>query len=215
MSDLGNFHLGHPMYLSTWNEQQRMRAFQVMEVEGSSSEERVLVITEAAVLVLEKNATYEGVGALQSWANLPSVENITRSKSEPTKLTFQWKAMEPQPPFNQVFHVPQADALISLVSQNLYRLTSLEQQDWIAEEEVSASALDKVQIEEVLQGITLYETYIGDRDTPDAVTRLLELYQQAVEYFSAINDPQFAVYLDKLHSLLTDESVLQSLSSRT
>ena len=215
MSDIGKFHLGHPMYLSTWNEQARMRAFQVMEVEGSSSDERILVVTEIAILVLEKNSKYEGIGSLQSWANLPSVENITQSKVEPTKLTFQWKAMEQQPPFNQIFFVPQADAFISLVRQNLYRLNSMEHQDWIAEEEVSASALDKVQIEEVMQSIELYETYIGDRETPDAVTKLLELYQQAVEYFSAINDPQFAVYLDKLHSLLRNESVLQSLSSRS
>ena len=215
MSDLGSFHLGHPMYLSVWREQERMRAFQVMEVDGASSEERILVISEAAVLILDKNPKYDEIGSLQSWANLPSIENITRSKTEPNKLTFQWKAMDPQPPFTQIFYVPQAEQLIALVSQNLYRLNALGPRDWIAEEEVCASALEKVQIEEVLQSITLYEAYLGDVETSDAVSRLLELYQQAVEYFSALNDPQFAVYLEKLHSLLRNESVLQSLSSRS
>ena len=214
IGDLGVFHLGHPMYLATWDNHPRMRAFTVMEVEGSSSDERVLAVTETAILVLDNNPKFEGIGQLLSWATLPSIENITKSKTEPNRLTFQWKEMGDQPPFSQVFYVPESESLIALVNENIFRLGSSGPQDWIAEDEVTASALDRVAIDDVLQSIDLYETYVSEARTPDTMTKLLSLYQQAVEYYSAINDPKFSEYLEKMHSMLTNESVLQTLSPR-
>jgi len=50
--------------------------------------------------------------------------------------------------------------------------------------------------------------------TIDVVNLLMNLYQKAVEYFSAFNDPAFEDYVDKLHYLLSREDVQVVLQSR-
>ncbi len=43
--------------------------------------------------------------------------------------------------------------------------------------------------------------------TLDVVNTLMVLYQKAVEYFSALEDPAYEDFLDKLHVMLSREDV--------
>lgn len=48
-----------------------------------------------------------------------------------------------------------------------------------------------------------------------AVEDLMGLYQQAVEYFSAINDPQFEIFIKRSHQLLSNDLIQNILISKS
>jgi ubiquitin-protein ligase len=207
LSDIGTFHLGHPMQLALWEGQELIHAFECVEVEAEASPARVLVITEVAVLLLEPSLENRDYGHLLSWANFQSIERITKSRQSPDRLTFHWKALEDFPACKQTLSVQETDACLELINSNMQRLGITEEsRHWIAEEEVSATALNRVNIDELLEEVQLYEGYVKVRESPETIAKLLNAYQQVIEYFSAVNDPQFAVYLEKMHALFLKET---------
>lgn len=207
LSDMGALHLGHPMKLALWEGQERIRAFESLEIDEESSPLRVVVVTEVAVLVLEPSLEHRDYGHLVSWANFQSIERITKSRQSPDRLTFHWKALEDCPACKQTLRVQETDICLELINSNMQRLGITEEsRHWIAEEDVSATALTHIHIEELLEEVQMYEGYVKVRETPEAVSRLLNAYQQVIEYYSALNDPQFALYLEKMHALFLKET---------
>lgn len=207
LSDVGALHLGHPMKLGIWGGKERIRAFDSLEVDLESSPMRVLVVTEVAILLLEPSLEHRDYGHLLSWANFQSIERITKSRQTPDRLTFHWKALEDFPACKQTLRVQETDLCLELINSNMQRLGITEEsRHWIAEEDVTATALSHVHIEELLEEVQLYEGYVKVRETPEAVSRLLNAYQQVIEYYSAVNDPQFALYLEKMHALFLKET---------
>lgn len=205
--DMGTWHLGHPMKMSIWEDQERIRAFECQEVDLESSPIRVMVITEVAVLLFEPSIEYRDYAHLLSWANFQSIERITQSRQSPDRLTFHWKALEDSPAFRQTLSVQDKDICLSLINNNMQRLGITEEsRRWISEEEVTATALSRVNIEQLLEEVQMCEGYVKVRETPETVARLLNAYQQVIEYYSAINDPQFSTYLNKMHALFLKES---------
>ena len=50
--------------------------------------------------------------------------------------------------------------------------------------------------------------------TKEIVDELIQLYQKAIEYYSALNDPKYDTYLQKVRKLLSDEVILDVLSGK-
>jgi len=49
---------------------------------------------------------------------------------------------------------------------------------------------------------------------PEIMDSSMRLYQKAIEYFSALNDPLYDVYLKKLQEFLQRENVKEFLETR-
>lgn len=64
-------------------------------------------------------------------------------------------------------------------------------------------------IEKVEKQIKLMEKEFEDKKNVnmDIVHRLMSLYQKSVEYYSAINSPQFKVYTDKIKELMGTQKI--------
>ena len=84
----------------------------------------------------------------------------------------------------------------------------------IKEEEVSARSLEKIQIEQVINGISLYEQNLNEKLNLDIVESLMGYYQQGIEYFSAMNDERFQGLIQRMHILLSREDVQVILTSK-
>lgn len=68
-------------------------------------------------------------------------------------------------------------------------------------------------IREILQAVAIYESNFEKKMNIDMVNSLMALYQQAIEYFSANNDPQYDSFVNRLHSFLSNDVVLTLLAS--
>jgi len=221
-SDVGEFHLGHPMLLDTWEAKSGMKAFYAIEMDPQDikyAKEVRVVVTHTVILQLEVTHQYEGVGYLTSWATLNSLSTIKRSKSDPQKLTFEWKAIGEDLPYSQVFKMPGATECVKLIGVNMKKLgTAVRGQgiteSFIKEEEVKPENTTKLNIWDTLRSITHTEEDIRINATLKDVEKLVHLYQTAIEYFSAMNDPQYDEFLGRLHSLLSDEKVTKVLEKK-
>ena len=84
----------------------------------------------------------------------------------------------------------------------------------ISEEEVNAQAIQRVKIKEITAEIINHEVELQDEMSKDKINELIELYQKAIEYYSAVGDKKFDQYLEKVRKLLADEIVLDVLSGK-
>ena len=71
-----------------------------------------------------------------------------------------------------------------------------------------------MKIHEILQAIEVYEDILENSMSVDMINNLLALYQQAIEYFAAVSNPQFDVFLKRMHMLLANEDVLNLLQGK-
>lgn len=217
--EIGQFHLGQPISLATWDFQLHMGIFRCKEVDSASKSDQFMAVSQSVIIQLEPCTQHPEYGYMLSWASLYSLENIQRQKRDPNRLTFKWKQMGDEPAYQQTLLMPEAEACISLISSNMRDLGVLvKKRNPIAtlnEEEVTAKSVKKVHINEILEAIAVYESNFEANLSLFMINSLMELYQQAIEYFSALNDPRYDIFLDKLHTMLSNDTVLTLLRSKS
>lgn len=219
--EIGDFHLGSPMFLETWDGKAGMACFYSVEIDLTDIKniyERVLVVTNSLILQLETNLDFPGIGNLISWATLQSIKTIKTSRSEADKMLIEWKELDENTPQSQLFRLPEAKECIALIGNNLQVLGKLlegEEHDIIAEEEVTAQAIREVNIEEISREIEEAEDKLTQSIDLEAVNRLSSLYQRAIEFYSAVNNPEYDAVLGRMHQLLAKEEVQELLTSNS
>ena len=218
---IGQLHLGYPMFLTTWDDKPSMARFNCVEIDPQNEnfrKERTIVVTQLTILQLERTPKFPNFGHLISWATLFSLANIKRSKLDTSKLIFEWKPCGNSSGYSQYFEMSSANECVDLITENLTALkvnikrhTNLPQPT-IREEEVSAESLNSVNIENILNNIKVAETDLEQADlTVDMITNLMTLYQQAIEYYSALNDPMFDLLLNRMQAMLSEERIMKVL----
>jgi len=84
----------------------------------------------------------------------------------------------------------------------------------IPESEVTVKTMKDVNIDEIIDNIKVFEMALNDNLSMDIVQALMDLYQKAVEYYSALDNPNFELYMDKLHKLLKRPDFLTLMNSQ-
>ena len=221
--DVGGFQLSQCVSLKAWDRKEDMRLFQCQEIDPQNPKffrDRALVITHSMILQIEVNNQYPGLGHLVCFASLFSLNTVKICKSDHEKITFEWRVPDSANPLAQQFKIKNLGEFIDLLTKNTQRLgVSLDRRVLrpaasISEEEVNAQALQRVKIKEINKSIVDYEIMIQDEMSKDRINQLIELYQKAIEYYSALSDPKFDSYLQKVKKLLSDEIVLDVLAGK-
>jgi hypothetical protein len=219
----GKFHLGQCMNLGFWDTQPGMKVFICQEIDPQNQKffkDRALVVSHSMILELETNPQYPGQGHLICYASLFSLNTIKVAKSDNQKVTFEWKISENDIPLAQQFKIPNFSEFIALALENTEKLgVSIDRKiirpiSSISEEDVNSQALQKIKIKEITEGIIQHEVSIQDEISKDKINQLIELYQKAIEYYSAVNDQKFHIYLEKVRKLLSDEIMLDVLAGK-
>ena len=172
------------------------------------------------ILQLETNSSYPDLAHLVSYASLFSLLTVKVAKSDRKKVTFEWRIPEGVNALAQQFRINEVDEFINLMLSNSERLgitfdrKSLRPAPSISEDEVTAQAIKKIKIQEIMDGIVKFEVAIQDDMNKENVDKLIDLYQRAIEYYSALSDPKFETYLQKVRKLLSDEVVLDVLAGK-
>lgn len=81
-------------------------------------------------------------------------------------------------------------------------------------EEVTAKSYENVDIEELLEDITILESRLETDISVEVINLLMTFYQKTIEYLSAFNDPAFEDFVARLHSLLQRKDVQVILQSQ-
>ena len=81
-------------------------------------------------------------------------------------------------------------------------------------EDVSVQVFKNLDRHQLISTIEEIEKKVAMRLDPELMDSSMRLYQKAIEYFSALNDPLYDVYLKKLQDFLQRENVKEFLESR-
>lgn len=227
---VGKFHLGLQYDMSIWSGATPATGSIAVypcqeEKEAAPGKRKALidvftVITESLLLILEPDPRIKNVARLIAWFTLPALEQIKRNMDSPRSISFIWRKLEDSD-HQQEFKMQMQNSqdCIGLISKNLKALgisvsRVYEKKRKILESEVSSEAATKgINIDDLHAVIAQQEAQLAVQPTKVLVDNLMELYNKAIVYYSALSDEKHLEYLQKLQRLFSDASVQQILSA--
>ena len=204
------FSLGRPFKLNAWDKP-GMRAFPATEIDPlrpSFSQDRILVVTHSMLLQLQVYKPVPGYAHLVAACSFSALAALKKSEDNPEHIILDWKQ------FAQHFKVALAEDFINLVVENVKKLggavrTQVKKRlAAIGEDEVTQKSLMKINIRQIVKQIPQLESTLHEKLDYTRIQRLIKLYQGAVEYYSALNNPKYEGYLARMQDLMKDERVL-------
>jgi hypothetical protein len=221
LQKIGTYHLGHIYDLEDFLLLESVACFPAREIMTIklSNPDRYVVITESNFLNFELQDKKKNTIKLISWANLQSLLNIKRKKEDESSVVFTWRDKSKNDGVTQTFQIEDSNKAVEIIISNMKRFgvkvskNILKQPD-LKMEEVTCKAYEQINIQILIDNIAILESKLMEELTLDTVSTLMNLYQKAVEYFSAMGDPLFENYIDKLHLLLSREDVQVLLRSK-
>jgi len=188
--------------------------------EKGKTEERYLAISESFFLSFAIQDKKTNCVKLLFNAPIKSIMNIKKNKDNNSTLVFSFHDKNKKSGITQnVYQVQEANKLVEYlinigqkfgmkVNRTVKKLQDL------SLEEVTAKSYENIDIEELLEDITIFESKLETDISVDVINYLMALYQKTIEYLSAFNDPAYADFVDRLHSLLNRKDVQVILQSQ-
>lgn len=183
---------------------------------------RYLVISEAHFLTLEpKSNENQSMVSLVSWAPLTALMKLNRRKNSQnsTTIILSWHDYRRKEGLLQIIQMNEEGKFVELLLKNVKRFhvqvekTVFKRPD-LRLEDVTVQVFRKLDRQELISTIEEIEKKAAVRMDPEIMDSSMRLYQKAIEYFSALNDPLYDVYLRKLQEFLQKENVKEFLESR-
>ena len=220
LQKIGTFHLACMYNLEDFLLMDSVDVFPVNELmPNNKTIPRYLILSHSVVLNFEIIDKKNNQMKLISYAYLQSLLNIKRKKDEQFTLILTWKDQHRSEGLTQIIALEQANKFCELIIKNMKSFgvkisKNIIKQPDLTLDEVTVKAYEQIDIMDLLENITILESRLPEEFTIDIVNTLTMLYQKAVEYYSALNDPAYDVFLEKLHILLSREDVQILLRSK-
>ena len=167
---------------------------------------KILTISDLSFCLFEKvDKHYSKLTFQNDLNNLISIKRNT----EQNTITFIWKNKNDENDKIEVIILTQDTEEIKSI---LLEKMELFGKEYNVNQKIIKKRMGKLpctDIEKVEKQIKLMEKEFEDKKNVnmDIVHRLMSLYQKSVEYYSAINSPQFKVYTDKIKELMGTQKI--------
>ena len=167
---------------------------------------KILTIGDLSFCLFEKvDKHYSKLTFQNDLNNLISIKRNT----EQNTITFIWKNKNDENDKTEVIILTQDTEEIKSI---LLEKMELFGKEYNVNQKIIKKRMGKLpctDIEKVEKQIKLMEKEFEDKKNVnmDIVHRLMSLYQKSVEYYSAINSPQFKVYTDKIKELMGTQKI--------
>ncbi|CAD8066748.1 unnamed protein product [Paramecium sonneborni] len=176
--------------------------FQCKEIINGKSLSKIIQLSNSHILILESQ---NKVLILQNYSptkDLVKVDKIAHS------VLLTWKNDD---------NIRQQTLIPSNIDQFmdsilLYKTGSSGKK--IQEEEVTLQKFENFEIQKLLDQVNNYEQLLEQELNLQKLNQLMDSYQQAIEYFSAVSDEDFKEYVMRLQNLLGREDVQKVLSNK-
>jgi hypothetical protein len=219
---IGKFHLGLQYDMNIWHQNANCGVYPCQEeketqganqVKRKGFTDRFVVVTESILLYLEPDHKIKNVTRLIAWFTLPSLEQIKRTMDRPDSISFIWRKLEDAQQLEFKMLMQNSSGCLDLIVKHMKALNitvnkGYERKRKILESEVtSESATKGINIDDLHAIIQLEEGKLTTEPTRAGVDSLMELYNKAIVYYSALSDEKHLEYLQKLQRLFSDERV--------
>lgn len=223
---VGKFHLGLQYDMNIWLQNQACGIFPCQEEKENAAKRKgyidvYTVVTESILLYLEPDHKIKNVARLIAWFTLPTLEQIRRNMDSPNSIAFIWRKLEDSGEHQLEFKMlmqNSSDCIAMIVKylkgQGLSVNKGYEKKRKILESEVTSEGATKgINIDDLHAIISQQEAILATEPTRNTVDSLMELYNKAIVYYSALSDEKHLEYLQKLQRLFSDEKVQRIMAS--
>lgn len=182
-----------------------------------------MAITEAYFLTFEpRNSENQSEVTLVSFAALTSLLQINRqkaSKSGSSLIILSFHDYKRKEGLLQILSLNEEGKFVELLLRNMRKFRVLTRKSAkkspdLSLEDVTVNAFRGLNREELLRTIEELEKRARIRMDAETMDTSMRLYQQAIEYFSALNDELYDVYLKKLRDFLQKPIVQEFLANK-
>ena len=163
----------------------------------------------------------QNIVALVSWAPLTSLMKLNRrrSASNSSTIILSWHDYKKKEGLLQIISLNEEGKFVEVLLRNMrkYQLSvhkTIYKRPDLTLEDVTVNAFKNLNKEELISTIEELEKKAKLRLDPETMDTSMRLYQKAIEFFSALNDPFYDVYLKKLQDFLQQENVQEFLVHR-
>lgn len=145
--------------------------------------------------------------------------NRRRSTSNSSKIILSWHDYKKKEGLLQIISLNEEGKFVQILLRNM-RKYNLQIQKTIFKkpdltlEDVNVNAFKNLDKQELINTIEEIEKKGKVKLDPETMDCSMRLYQKAIEFFSALNDPLYDVYLKKLQDYLQRENVQEFLLHR-
>lgn len=169
--------------------------------------QRVLLVTESCLLILESLPNFPRLAQLVFWATLSSIEGMKRNLNCPSLMSIKWRSyFSEDMDHTSVLRIGQkkndTDLFIKLVRDRIKRMgldSRKNVESKISESDVKIGSAARLDIHLILDAIDRHEEFIaaGELDI-DTIQGLTTLYQKGIEYYSAFDNVMFTDLLYRM-----------------
>ncbi|KAL4473548.1 hypothetical protein ABPG74_022412 [Tetrahymena malaccensis] len=179
--------------------------------------QKILMITQFKFLEFEliKNSN--------KTAQLVKVEDLSElisfgyaQKSKDRRIQLKWQIKDKKKTRQVEFLIDEEEKFLKLIEERVSQVEKLmiATKKVISEDEVTLKSYENMDLDQILQNITIIESELSENITLSAIDTLMVLYQKAIEFLSAVADPSYKLFIQKLQDLLTREDVQIILKSK-
>ena len=157
------------------------------------------------------------VGIVIAWYTIQALSTLQLINLAHKILILGWRPMGSFPAYFQKLQIRDLEQFQNAVVGNLTKLgvgMTKQAPHVIEEKEVSPQAIRQTEIDVVLEAIAVYESNFQEKMTIDNINGLMTLYQQAIEYYSALNDSRYSLFLNRMHGMLNNSDVSRILNGK-
>ena len=205
----GHFNLDETYTISFWSKCKEyivMKCKEKQEMEDSLSPTRIMVLTDNVFLLLEPGKNNSDQGILISWGFLYSLLKIKIISKN--VMQFYWLSkFDKVNVWIQRFVIEDdTETFVKMINEKMIKLGEIQVKivniKMINEDEVQPKSVMQIDINQVNENIAIYESKLEADPSINKFQTLMVLYQKAIEYYSALENPIHKEYIKKLHDLL-------------
>lgn len=218
IKSIGKWHLGQSYPIKDWG----VGFFKVREetetLDGFQYHERYIAVFENSFFLFEPDTKNKEMAKLLSVATLWSLEKLTRNLDMPEYVTFVWRKLEGQKEqwvlkveinnyVEWINLIVKYWKMLELSVQKKY-----EKKRKILASEVNDKAIKKTDVNELLKQVADAELAVERLVSHKNVKKLMDSYQKAIEYYSALDNKCFEDFLNRMTNLFKREEIQKALS---
>jgi hypothetical protein len=129
-------------------------------------------------------------------------------------VTFVWRHIDGKQPWVLNLLIPNGlhEECIATIVNNMQNMgvgveKNTKNETKLKESDVTMAGIASMDIEQILEHISAYESAINNDLSLSTVQTLTTLYQKAIEYYSALDDLLYNDFLNRMQSLLQREDI--------
>ena len=189
-SNVGNFEMFRLVDFSEWSSKPDMRVFNCEELDSKYETvcERVCLVSHCYVIILQIDPHLVDCGYIIYIQHFSGITSIKRNSLNQDIVCLTSNKNQ-----SYLLKFAKAGSFIKLLSKNCKLLKALYQ---------NSLAMMQTPIYMYINQIHSYEEHLSSNPTQKSLQVILRLYQSIIEFYSALSDERYHVYLKKSQTLL-------------